>query len=131
VTGTWDPTAANDIVTGFDALTKVDPVEELDKKLRLIRMYTASPIRLGNDNIGKALAASGQETDNRSMRNLFMELSPEDWQKVGMNLATGVTPSTGFDESILSGHGGADAFDYGVGSILGLPDEGDAYGGLH
>jgi hypothetical protein len=39
VTGTWDPTAANDIVTGFDALTKVDPVEELDKKLKLIRTY--------------------------------------------------------------------------------------------
>jgi len=40
-TGTWDPTAANDIVQGFGNLNQVDPVDELDKKLKLIRMYTA------------------------------------------------------------------------------------------
>lgn len=40
-TGTWDPTAANDIVTGFDALTKIDPISQIGEMMDEIRLHTA------------------------------------------------------------------------------------------
>ena len=67
-TGTWDPTAANDIVTGFDALTKVDPIQQIGEMMDEIHLHSQDkhfrvPLRaasvLSSNMIGGKAAGDG------------------------------------------------------------------------
>jgi hypothetical protein len=80
VTGTWDPTAANDIVTGLGAYSQKDPIDEIGKMLDVIEMHTATGSRLSvTPDLAASLIQMGRTGKRAAPPSGYTDYDMDEW----------------------------------------------------